>query len=289
MYASELSPGIEIGESVVAFRDIHRAFAATEEGRRLASQIRFAPYKPASLPDAEWERLLGADANTLKHLWESWKAVRKFIALQLQAGVEMSIRDMEGLQMAALIHDWQEGLEGVGDMLDTRKTQDSHTREMELLREMLPRIIDLPGLRARLEEAIDDVLLDRESRLGRIFRAVEIMGYMDTALKAWKKASAVKGTHQEHFRYMAVHVFAHQAPKLLALAPHYPPVAFFLRKHEETLSEMAGLHRDEFRYFPPEGISRKDSHFDGLAEQYLDAKAAWEARSLPEVTLTEEN
>jgi hypothetical protein len=283
MYDSELPAAFETGEGMTPYLDVHRIFARTEYGKRLAGRIRFAPYKPASISAADWERALGSDVNALAHLRESYRELRQFLGVMLYAGSQYSDRDLESLQLAALIHDWQESLEHIGDIIDTLKADDGHAREMDALRSLIPEVAPDASLARRLEEALDAVLLDRESALGSLFRAQEILGSMKVGLKAWKKASAVKGTHQSHFRYLAVHVFSYQMPKLLALAGHYVPIAAFLRKHEQAFGDMAGLPPDEFGFFPPEGIDREASHYRGLREQFEKASELWDGRMLPEV------
>jgi hypothetical protein len=286
---SEIPQGIELQDRFIPFKDIHRLFSRTEYGKRLASQIRFAPYKPSAVSNTEWERALGADVNGLKHAWETYKLTQRFLALTLQAGSELSKHDMELLQLAAVTHDWQEGVEEVGDVLDMKKTEDMHRKEMEVLRSVIPKVIEDIGLAARLQEALDEVLIDRQSRLGAMFRTIERVGYLLTGMRAWKKGSVIKGSYQQQFRYLAVQVFSHQVPKLLTAVSSFIPVIYFLRKHEEALSQIAALPDDEFRFFPPEGIDREAAHDWELWDRFLEARGAWERRVLPEVSFTDED
>ena len=281
MYASELPQGIETEEGILTFRDLYKQFARTEHGRRLEAHIRFGPMKPAELSHADWERALGPDVNNLRHLLESLKLTQKAIAAYAQHGRELSLSDMELLQLAAVIHDWQEAYPHIGDAMVQAKNGDTHAIEMQALREMADEIVEDAAIRSRIDAAIDEVLMDPSSRLGEIFHAVERLGYMRTGLKAWKRGSAIKGAFQQHFQYLSILVFRHNIPFFVEHVAAHPPIALFLAKHEPMIDEIAALPVSELRYFPPEGIDRKATHRGDLEETFDLAKEAWARREIP--------
>jgi len=119
----DLPKGVALVGGIFPFRDLHRLFAGSSFGERLANSARFTDFKPPDLLNDEWEDLLGADVNNLRHLVVTHQCARQFLACcanplpswkgEVSEEATFSAEEQEMILLMALSHDWQEAIVGV--------------------------------------------------------------------------------------------------------------------------------------------------------------------------------
>lgn len=199
--------------------EVYRQFADSRYAKSLAEAIRFSPFKPEGLPNSAWIDVLGRDVCNLRHMpltygLTSWFLRQSQTQELLHNGNSDNASNVNGfglpyqaedlrhsespvfnptnddrklMLVAAMIHDQHEAI--CGDMPDPEKTVDDRVNETALLRGLVEEIYSDDSLRlVEINRAIDLVLADQESPLGKAFRCIEVMGYVRTAFTAWRKA-----------------------------------------------------------------------------------------------------
>lgn len=158
---------------------VYHEFKATPEGQKLYKSPRWGKFKPAHVNLHQWENLLGADVNNMKHMLLT--AILTGLAIP-----EVGVSKAEGeiLLWTAITHDWAEAI--VGDIPLYDKTASAEQREHAILRKMLED--RLP----KQANGIMDVIGDVESKLGKIFQGIEYVGYVRTQRKAGEMAHKVR-------------------------------------------------------------------------------------------------
>ena len=195
----EIPVGVNIGDEVVRFGQIHRAFAVTEHGQKLARSTRYDRYKPDGITNEKWERVLGVDVNNLKHLQLTYGLTRRFIEYTanpsrlwqkaVSAQAQFTPEEQEDLLLAATVHDWAEAV--VGDKMFDLKTRAEEDEELAVLQTMVQNLYrreEAQVIILRIDNVINTVIKDRNTKLGRAFNAIERVGYLRTALRAWQKS-----------------------------------------------------------------------------------------------------
>jgi len=244
----KIPDGIKLKGRILKFIDIHRAFSATKYGKKLGKCIRWERYKAKNITNAKWEKILGPDANNLKHLRITYDLTRKFISqsiypppprrkrIPLQA--KFNIREQEDLLLAAIIHDWGEAI--VGDITVDLKTKAGENKEYDALKKIVKEIFEEKENRKILERAykvIDEIISNRESKSGKAFNAVERMGYLVTCLRAWQKGKNSGGSIKNSLLWIVNNVLSGQMIKLIEYSKIYPGVAVYLRTHRRVINE----------------------------------------------------
>ena len=253
LFVKEISlpKGINTEKGIIPFRQIRHLFETSIYGTVLGNQTRYDRYKPDGLQNSEWERLLGADANNLKHLPLSYGLTRSFISYCINAPdfgdeknshmINFTSEDTEILLLAAISHDWAEAI--VGDKMFDLKTDKEEKEERTLHKILSHEIID--GLESNvLSEIMDEanyVSGDRYSKLGQAFNAIERLGYLRTALRAWEQTKKLNQESDKilinKLHWLINNVFLNQIKKLLEYSQIYPPVKLYLKNMEKNISE----------------------------------------------------
>ncbi len=233
------------GSSAPDYRRIHLIFANSSYGKKLKSEIRFGPYKPQSLTNQEWIKILGRDVNNLYHMpftsrltirflngcsspYASWNKKLSDLAIFNQA-------EKDALVLAATIHDWAESV--IGDIPAPLKTLDQEKEELKVLKGL---VVELLGSRSKYKQfvptinsAIDNVIENRNSKLGMAFDAIERMGYYKVGLRAWILRNRYPGELQERLLMLGSGPTApikREREKLFYYSGIYPPVHYFMNK-----------------------------------------------------------
>ncbi len=182
--------GIKSGLEELKFDQIYRDFSETEYGETLAGNIRYGRYKPESVTNEEWELLLGPDVNNLKHLHLTYELTRQFVRDLKET---LTDQEKEDLLLTAIVHDWAEAI--VGDHTYDLKTADIETQELVEIKKMTAGMYgeDNESLVQRIHIVTDTILKDTDSKLGKMFNAVERVGYLRTALRAWRAQTEKTG------------------------------------------------------------------------------------------------
>ena len=73
MDASELRNGFEVGGRLMTYTHLHRMFLLSPPGKALAGKTRFLCFKAPGIPEVEWRKALGVEADRTGHLMETWR------------------------------------------------------------------------------------------------------------------------------------------------------------------------------------------------------------------------
>lgn len=254
--------------------EIHKEFEKTDFGQTLAGRVRYERYKPVDATNERWTKLLGADVNNLTHLTLTYGLTQDFIRTtgKLQPDY-LNVEDEELLQVAALIHDWAEAI--VGDVSFGDKTAENEKEEQAAFESHLAEFYtgDATELvnRARREVVFDHT---GESKLGKVFNAIERVGYLRTALRA--TTHVLNGDAPDcdsGLRWLVADVFSQQPTVLMEYAETFLPIKQYLQNQSEMISRAFALteHGGDtvFDNYPPEQREIKRSQF---GQSYL----AWQ-------------
>lgn len=259
-------------ETQPRFMEIHEEFAKTTFGHTLAGRVRYERYKPHDVSNERWIDLLGADVNNLTHMPLTYGLARNFIRVtdELQPGY---LSDEEGrlLQVAALIHDWAESI--VGDISFGDKTSGDEVAEQAAFEANMSRFYH--GDLTLVNKARTEIVFDHtgKSKLGRIFNAVERVGYMRTALRAAEHIAAGDASDCDSgLRWLVADVLTQQPRALIRHAETLQPIWQYLGNQQTTITNMFKLVEESTgvfeNYIPEQRESRR--------LQFYDSYAAWE-------------
>lgn len=227
-----LPTGIRTAQGVLSFRDIHERFAATSYGKTLAANIRYRFFKPPEVSHAEWERLLGPDANNLEHHWVSARVMRAF----LRGNTDFSREEQEILLLTAVSHDWAEAI--IGDIPYGRKTTGEEDDELRLIPQIAQECFG-EELRSPIRATIEQILQWKPTlrktgegpKLSHAFEAVEQLGFLGTGGRAWAEAAKreeLSPILRDNLQWLGIEVHAGHIPILLHYAEIYPVVRRYM-------------------------------------------------------------
>lgn len=214
-----------------SFADIHATFGSTLWGDKLRRNVRYAPFKPLDVKNKDWEKALGADVNNYEHLRLTYGLTRWFIA---NSPGLFTTSEKELLLLTSIVHDWGEAM--VSDIPYPVKTQKNEEEEMRYLGAFIVRVLGTPY--KVIVPAIQGVLTDKDSKLGRAFNAVEKVGYVRTGIRAWEEGKKVDGVLGKRFVDMGHSVVPRTSADLVVYSEEYPSVFLFLNAHRAVISEV---------------------------------------------------
>jgi hypothetical protein len=253
---------------------IHTAFAATEHGKTLASRVRYEKYKPADMTNEQWVALLGEDVGNLSHLTFTYKLAARFIEHSMKNQPELLKEDEdEILQVASLIHDWAEAF--TGDISWGDKTDDHYEEEKAIFEQHLHEFYNGDADQL-IDRARQEVIFNHDGgKLGEIFNAIERVGYLFTALRAYGHVqdNTAAGV-ADGLKWLFTDVLLNQTTALLKYAGQYKAVEDFLARRQDDITaafQLADGERAIFKNYA-ENESAKTAQFDA-------ALAAWNTQS----------
>ena len=178
--------------------DLYEALEHTEYGQTLLEQSRFGSFKPDWLPHEQWEAILGADVNNYYHQASMAALTGWYIEESYQLGDPVGADNEHALLVTAYVHDFAEAIAELGDVPDPLKKHDEETYRQE--REDL--ITVLYAVTPEAEEVAEMILpiMQRTDPLGERWRALELMGYCETAIKAGDELANIQ-TYANHYAW----------------------------------------------------------------------------------------
>jgi len=273
---SILPTGLRTAQGVLTFRDIHERFTATSYGKTLAANIRYRFFKPPEVTHAEWERLLGPDVNNLEHHWVSVRVMRAF----LHGNTDFSREEQEILLLTAVSHDWAEAI--IGDIPYGQKTTGEEDEELRLIPHIAEECFGeelRSGIRATIEQVLQGKPHLRRtgegSKLSHAFEAVEQLGFLGTAGRAWaeaRKNDALSPVLHGNLQWLGIEVHAGQMPILLRYAEIYPAVRRYLFGTRHRITDV--LRGCVPSSCPPEGAQRESA--ESIVRRIPETRAVWE-------------
>lgn len=284
--ASQPSPVIPNDFSLVdessrlRFSKIHRDFAGTEHGEVLAGQIRYSRYKPESISNEEWIDLLGRDVQNLQHMPLTYGLARQFLRhskyfaehdgeVEDTSEYSFTRREEEDLLLAAIWHDQAESI--VGDYMVDQKQDDHEAEEIKAMGEIIKKYYgEIEGLADRLKHIKDEIVFNRETRLGKVFNMIERVGYLRTGLRAFEKSQEVDDPElRQGLQWLSNNVLLNQVNALLDYAHENPAVREFLVANRDRITAA-------FEHLPENlfDLYREDEIEDNKGK-YHSAKERW--------------
>lgn len=93
------------------------------------------------------------------------------------------------LLIAAIVHDQAESI--TGDITYGDKTIDDTASEQELFRTHIEVFVPHASTRERslIAKAVDEIIFDDTTKLGQIFNNIERIGYVETAVRAYREST----------------------------------------------------------------------------------------------------
>lgn len=163
---------------------LNEQFANSDYGLILDNSVRFGTFKPDFIANEEWVEMLGEDVNNRTHMMRAYKLTRWAMSHE-----DLSPLDKERMGLAAMVHDWGEAI--VGDTPDPLKTAEGERLERIAWGTVASSLL---GKHKAMELAIatDSIVFpQRQNKLSRLWRAIEYMGYFETARKAAEQAGSI--------------------------------------------------------------------------------------------------
>ncbi len=144
IHLEQIPASVQIGEEDIDFLSIDELFRGTEYGDILLDRSRWNDFKPEWMKDKDFQKIIGVDANNLKHLTLTYRSARLFLAYcdnphgvwgdkKVPKEARFSEEQKIILLLAAISHDWGEA--SVGDTPQPDKNKKAEQKEFkELLR-----------------------------------------------------------------------------------------------------------------------------------------------------------
>ena len=268
-------------------------------GENLQRGLRYGPYRPEQVAEDYWRFVFGADVDNYKHMqltrhqtaWVIRHNERDDLGLP---PVVLTEWEQDAARFMATVHDWAEGHSQIGDVHYDEKQLLGGDEEATLLSRYVedylrsvdhPQAGELTSLVRRIEE-------DKEGHLlGRVFNSVEKLGYVRTALIAWRESLVDSPDFALHpvrrsdsdtdltinCRTLAHNVLANQIPKLLHYAEEFPAVRLALYRNAPEIGQaFTGLAKDNLLWSSLNPfIAKGHSTAAAYARQFAEAKEAW--------------
>lgn len=267
----------------ISFSAIHDRYAQSHFGKHLDGQLRWVRYKPASISGESWIHApLGVDMNNLKHMPLIAGLTKSYLKHQ-EPEKALNRTDSQILMLAAQTHDWAEAI--TDDISFDQKTVVEDEDEATMMLFMLKRMLGGKLSRENLMQVYSTVK-DRNSRLGRVFNAIERVGYMRSGLNAWTASTKPRGEVmrglspeleaelREALQWLASNVAGNQVGKLLEYAENYRPVGVYLESVRGRISDLfAGMPVAVFDKYPSDG-EKGDEQLEQV-QKFLIAHKAW--------------
>jgi 5'-deoxynucleotidase YfbR-like HD superfamily hydrolase len=161
-------------------RPLYERLAETEYGETLLSAHRWGRFKPEWMPVEDWEHILGPDVNNYKHMGYMAGLTENYLERAEAHKFDFVDEEPGFLIATAYVHDFAEAIDG--DVPDPEKvhTVEAYEQERNSFIKVLSSVTSDP-------ETISDIVLpimQGRSMLSAHWRAIELIGYTETTIKA---------------------------------------------------------------------------------------------------------
>lgn len=200
----------------------------------LGSTPRYARYMNGeSIP--EWIELLGPDVLLLTHGEATADITDAFILYNEQHGVTLTFEEESDLRLTPYIHDWGEIKiedEGVGDLTFDDKNVENEAIELAIFDRVIKDVED-EAVKSTFIKSYVEIAMKKDTKLGKMFNAIERLGYLQTAVNAF--VGNEEGKRIKNWKGLAGNVLSNQIIPLIACANEYPYVKHFLEQESSAL------------------------------------------------------
>lgn len=226
-------------ESHVPSKSIASIFLEKEIRRQLKNpeNIRYNRFRITETPK-QFAFLLGSDVKFASHPGVTQNTAKKFIESQNKNVnfEKINGEEVDIILTASLVHDLGElkidGL-GHGDISFEDHNQDHEKVEKTIFESIVGRVADLSD-RAYITSAYKEVVLDKNSKLGRMFNAIERIGYLNTALRAF---TGIKGERISNWHGLVGNVLSNQIIQLIEFQNDYRYVREILENNQQLITD----------------------------------------------------
>lgn len=219
---------------------IFQRFADSDLGRNLNKETRFHFFQPVAVSNKSWVDAAGADTNNLLHMLETYNLTKAF----LSENDSFSEKEKRLLEFSAIVHDMAEAV--TGDIPRPIKTNEDEQEEMVILSGILNHFLEPEMVETDRHDLIGDVidvLVEKESKLGKAFNAIENLGYNMTALNSWRTYRMLEYKDSEKelrdgLRKLSHEVMIGDIPKLIDYSREYPFIRNYLLNNEDYIIDI---------------------------------------------------
>jgi hypothetical protein len=186
--------------------------------------------------------------------------------------------DENDLLLAAAIHDWGEGIEGCEDITWRKKTNDDDLRERDAMHVVIQDVAarysddedEKDKVQSQLERVVDEVVFNKESRLGRAFDVIERVGYLRTAVRSWREQVDVEDPDMmDALQWITADVLAlHTIPLLRHSQDHFPVLVMLAQNSLSITDAFASMPDHIFEMYD-------DDEIETMREKFNAARSAW--------------
>lgn len=239
---------------------------------QLSVQLRYDRFRQEeTIP--QYVNLLGPDVLGLTHPRVTGEITERFLTHNEAHSLHLTTHEQLLLRTTPYIHDLGELIIetlGVGDVSFDQKTATHEQEEHRVFLKVLETIPPGPE-KDLIREAYTDVAMDRSTKLGRMFNAIERIGYLETAIRAFE---GVKGKRIANWHGLIGNVLSNQIETLLRYQREYPYVWRFINTHVVHISDM--FHAVSAKPVPPD----HEGNPSYAMKKFNDAKKMWEEYSM---------
>jgi len=185
----------------------------------------------------QWYQLVGPDACSLTHPTLAVQEVKQFIKYSQDHGPELIQEEQVLLKTGAQVHDLGELIidgKGVGDVPRHKKTQADAVQEQEVF-ELVMKQVPVGPDKDLIIRAYYQVTTDKPTKLGKIFNAIETIGYLRTAIRIYQGIDNQKITN---WRWVPVHVLMNRTELLIKYAQEYPYISHVLSENQISITQI---------------------------------------------------
>jgi len=256
------------------YQTVEQLFRSSTHGETLSQKLRYDKYRHPSVSHKQWIDLLGRDVNNLEHLSLTRGIALGFVRYSQEHQPDLLTDDEAAtLPLIASIHDWGEAI--TGDISFGDKTADNDVEEAHAL-DVVATEIYANNQPPELLDAAKAVVFDHEgqSKLGKIFFAIECLGYMRTAVNAANHVSDQTCPDEQvaGMQWLYTDVVSNVMVTMLGHAKEYAVVHAALMANADKIDQTFDLiasHDDVFDNY--DDLKRL-----GKVEAVFNARTAWE-------------
>jgi hypothetical protein len=248
--------------------------------KQLQTLLRYDRYKMPHESRETWVRLLGPDVVSADHPILTAQITFQFTDYNEAHGITLTKDEKVLFFTTPFVHDTGEiKLEhiGVGDTSYDQKTQTDEQVELDVFA-AITQSISNEQTRELIHRAYYEVAMDRNTKLGKMFNAVEKIGYLQTAIRAYE---GIQGERVSNWKGLVGNVLSNQVEKLLDYANEYPYVSHMLQEHADQITRMLNVTTD----LPTVPLD-KDGNPSFDRTKLIKAQLAWAKRDTSRTVYT---
>jgi len=250
---------------------IYEKYKQSPAGQILSQRTRWDRFKTQDTTNENWIKIIGLDADNLRHCLVIYGITDWFISQQNNSDMPIKFNKQEKnlLLLTALSHDIPEGMTAKGDVSLEFKTDQDEQEELALVEKAIVNALDESCNRQQIASEIKKCLEDKNSKLGHAFNAIENIGYIRTALIAWKNNDNSNPALAANLKLITNNVLINSIPKLTEFSKTYFPIKRYLHQQRQIITQAFNMDLSHFEAYGPDSCT---SYY----QKFLSIKPLWE-------------